>query len=574
MSVHPPGSEPRLSEPARGHRPAPLTSARLEGVAIRSPGGGGVCPAASRAVIGAGAPQRRPQRRLATAASGSEPGWTCKRFRTSVGKMAAAACDGDPGAAVEGDWVLPSEVEVLESIYLDELHVSKGNGRTMPWEICITLYPATAEDQASQYVCFTLVLTVPSQYPNAIPKIDIRNPRGLSDEQIQKISQTLQHLAEEHLGTAILYELIEENEAFTKTPCYHYFHSRCLASYATHMEEEIRAQRREREQSLTSLPKEEVEVQCPVCREPLVYDLATLQAAAPPQQPMEKYCPDAKTLQLREQLRLIYQRQQEKGGIIDPEAERNRYFISLQKPLATIEHEHTAISEDVTSAEKQLGPATSSEPTLRTAKVALERNESEKSERPSFPLHQHNKRERTRAERPSFCGPGQQLHCKTLEMPAETCCLFTVDGESKAFSWRSHCKKERGNSGRYNQSILKPCTREQVSACSAKKEPCARGTSPAKERTYFREEKVGAQRWTQKQEPENQDKEEDSLETSQHELRRPTRWQSQHAVQDCRRWGKPRGREHGSYSRMPRGRGWTKPKSTAEPQVQQTKGGS
>ncbi|XP_060118424.1 E3 ubiquitin-protein ligase RNF25 [Heteronotia binoei] len=507
--------------------------------------------------------------------------------------MAAAVPDGGQEAVV--DWVLPSEVEVLESIYLDELQVSKGNGRTMPWEICITLHPATAEDQDSQYVCFTLVLTVPTQYPSEVPKIDIRNPRGLSDEQIQRISQTLQRLAKEHLGTAILYELIEkgkeiltdnniphgqcviclygfqENEAFTKTPCYHYFHSHCLASYAAHMEEEIRAQRREREQTLTSLPKEEVEVQCPVCREPLAYDLAALQAAPPPQQPMEVYCPDAKTLHHREQLRLIYQKQQEKGGIIDPEAERNRYFISLRKPPATTECEHAAISEDVTSAEKQLDPPVASERTLGTAKIASERNE---SERPSFTLHHHNKREWTRGERPSFRGPRQQLHCKPVAAPAETCCLFTVEGESKAFGWRSHCKKERGNCGRYNQSILKPCTREQVSACTAKKELCAGGTSPAKEGTYFREEKLGVQRWTQKQEPEARDKEEDSLETSQHELRRPTRWQSQHAVQDCRPWGKAKGREHGSYPRMPRGRGWMKPKSPAEPQVQQTKGGS
>ena len=44
----------------------------------------------------------------------------------------------------------------------------------------------------------------------------------------------------------------------------------------------------------------------------------------------EPYRPDAKTLQHQEELRLIFKRQQEKGGIIDPEAERNRYFISLQ----------------------------------------------------------------------------------------------------------------------------------------------------------------------------------------------------------------------------------------------------
>lgn len=35
--------------------------------------------------------------------------------------------------------------------------------RSSPWEIYITLHPATAEDQDSQYVCFTLVLQVPAQ---------------------------------------------------------------------------------------------------------------------------------------------------------------------------------------------------------------------------------------------------------------------------------------------------------------------------------------------------------------------------------------------------------------------------
>lgn len=221
-----------------------------------------------------------------------------------------------------------------------------------------------------------------------------------------------------------------------------------------------------------------------------------------------------------------------------------------------------------------MSPLIASEHTLGTAKVALGRKEPAKSERASFPFHHHHKRERTRGERTPFRDPGQQLHCKPLEAPAETCCLFTVEGESKAFSWRPRSMKERGNWGRYNQSILKPCTREQVSACSAKRELCARGTSPTNEGTYFREEKTDAQRWTQEQEPETQGKDEESLETSPHELRRATRWQGQHAVQDCRRWGKPKGRERGSYSRMPRGRGWTKPKSTAEPQVPQTKGDS
>ncbi|XP_057617531.1 E3 ubiquitin-protein ligase RNF25 isoform X3 [Chionomys nivalis] len=242
--------------------------------------------------------------------------------------MAASAS----AASGEEDWVLPSEVEVLESIYLDELQVMKGNGRSSPWEIFITLHPATAEVQDSQFVCFTLVLQVPVQYPHEVPQISIRNPRGLSDEQIHKISQALGHVAKEGLGTAMLYELIEkgkeiltdnniphgqcviclygfqEKEAFTKTPCYHYFHCHCLARYIQHMEQELKTQGQEQERQ----------------------HVVTKQ---------ELYQPSAESLRQQEELKRLYQRQQEKGGIIDLEAERNRYFISLQQPPAAVEPE-------------------------------------------------------------------------------------------------------------------------------------------------------------------------------------------------------------------------------------------
>ncbi|XP_049623985.1 E3 ubiquitin-protein ligase RNF25 [Suncus etruscus] len=272
--------------------------------------------------------------------------------------MAASAS----AAAEEEDWGLPSEVEVLQSIYLDELQVVKGSSRSSPWEISITLHPATAEDHDSQYVCCTLLLQVPAQYPHEVPLISIRNPRGLSDEQIHKISQTLSHVATDGLGTAMLYELIEkgkeiltdnniphgqcviclygfqEKEAFTKTSCYHYFHCHCLARYIQHMEQELQSQEQELQHSAASALKQ-VAVQCPVCREPLVYDLALLKAAPEPQQPMEQYQPSAENLRQQEERKRLYQRQQERGGIIDLEAERNRYFIRLQQPPASLEQD-------------------------------------------------------------------------------------------------------------------------------------------------------------------------------------------------------------------------------------------
>ncbi|KAM9248257.1 E3 ubiquitin-protein ligase RNF25 isoform 1-T1 [Dugong dugon] len=267
--------------------------------------------------------------------------------------------------AAEEDWVLPSEVEVLESIYLDELQVVKGNGRSSPWEIYITLHPATAEDQDSQYVCFILVLQVPAQYPNEVPQISIRNPRGLSDEQIHTISQALSHVAKASLGTAMLYELIEkgkeiltdnniphgqcviclygfqEKEAFTKTPCYHYFHCHCLARYIQHMEQELKTQGQEQEQER--------------------------QHAATQQ---ELYQPDAESLRQQEKRKQLYQRQQERGGIIDLEAERNRYFISLQQAPAPLEPESAVDasrgSHPPSALATELSTSSTVQPTLST----------------------------------------------------------------------------------------------------------------------------------------------------------------------------------------------------------------
>jgi hypothetical protein len=40
---------------------------------------------------------------------------------------------------------------------------------------------------------------------------------------------------------------LQEKEAFTKTPCYHYFHCHCLARYIQHMEQELTTQEQEQE---------------------------------------------------------------------------------------------------------------------------------------------------------------------------------------------------------------------------------------------------------------------------------------------------------------------------------------
>ncbi|NXI43311.1 RNF25 ligase, partial [Galbula dea] len=458
--------------------------------------------------------------------------------------------------------------------------------RWEPWEIRITLHPATAQDQDSQYVRFTLVLFVPPQYPNKAPEISIRNPRGLSDEQIQKISQTLRSVAETRLGTEVLYELIEkgkeiltdnniphgrcviclygfqEREAFTKTQCYHYFHSHCLARYAQHMEEEILTQQEERGQHLAPSTKEEVGVQCPVCRETLVYDLSALKAAPPPQHPLEPYKPDAKTLQHQEELRLIFKRQQEKGGIIDPEAERNRYFISLQaSPAAVNPGQAAAASELPVSASTVDVPQLPSQASAPEPDGALEaRAEPGQPERPVMPKDQQSKRERHGGERPGPRGQGRQS-CSSLQEPAEEAChLLHGSRGPKVFSRRPEWRP----AGRHSQEFPKPHSRSRATALAERKKLCPEDSLPITETVDLKEEHHNVDRWTPEEGADARGRDKENLIFNRSDHRAAPSWQGHHRPWDCRRWERSRVQERGSYPRAPRGRGTFRPSGHQE----------
>ncbi|KGL77750.1 E3 ubiquitin-protein ligase RNF25, partial [Tinamus guttatus] len=421
------------------------------------------------------------------------------------------------------------------------------------------------------------------QYPDKAPEIAIRNPRGLSDEQIQKISQTLGHVAEARLGTEVLYELIEkgkeiltdnniphgqcviclygfqEREAFTKTQCYHYFHSHCLARYAQHMEEEVLMQQEERDQHLAPSSKQVLAgVQCPVCRETLVYDLCALKAAPPPQQPLEPYRPDARTLQHQEELRLIFKRQQERGGIIDPEAERNRFFISLQAPPAAAESGEAApASEPLQSASAVDSPRAPCQPSAPEPAGPLEaREEARQPESPAVPTEHQSKRERHRGERLGLRGRGRQL-CSDAQGAAEEPCHPPHGSRgSKGFGRRSERSQRAG--GRHSQEFLKPPSRNRAAAPAERKELSPEDPSPVTGMLDLKEDYPDVRRWTPEQEAEVRgDEENPALNRSKH--RGAPGWQGHHRPWDCGRWERSRAQEPGAYPRAPRGRGALRP---------------
>ncbi|KAI8504871.1 NF-kappaB binding [Branchiostoma belcheri] len=166
--------------------------------------------------------------------------------------------------------------------------------------------------------------------------------------------KSLQHLAQERQGESMLYEIIElakdslthnnlpscecaiclypfhEMDDFTKTECYHYFHCHCLGRYIQHTLDQEPEVTGPVDPGRVETPQNEVV--CPMCREPISYDLASLLSAKPPAVNEDKYKPDKAMIKWQADMAKVYKKQQSKGGIIDIEAEKNKFFIKLEAP--------------------------------------------------------------------------------------------------------------------------------------------------------------------------------------------------------------------------------------------------
>ncbi|XP_059480057.1 E3 ubiquitin-protein ligase RNF25 isoform X2 [Neocloeon triangulifer] len=249
------------------------------------------------------------------------------------------------------------EMEALTAILMDEVTVSTSENGTTTVES--VLFPSTAADEEQQFVTVTLTVELPAGYPDESPAIRLRNPRGLDDDLLAKILSEAKAKCEDYLGQPVIYELIElvrehltssntpscqcaiclygfrDEDEFTKTPCFHHFHAHCLASYVR-SHQEMQRQEKEKVPLWQRMQQKDAEhdcvVPCPVCRESLSCQLDRLSMAAPP-----KDVQDACNFKVTEELRALqskmnslYLYQQQKGGIIDPEADENKLLLVTQ----------------------------------------------------------------------------------------------------------------------------------------------------------------------------------------------------------------------------------------------------
>ncbi|KAL3275277.1 hypothetical protein HHI36_020045 [Cryptolaemus montrouzieri] len=242
------------------------------------------------------------------------------------------------------------EIEALEAIFMDDITISY-NDKGVPELVKTTIFPSTANDIKKQYVCVTFEAALPEMYPDCEPIVTLKNPRGLDDSVLNNLYSAMKNKCLEYSGQPVIYELIElirenltesnlptcqcavclygfcDGDVFTKTPCFHYFHSFCLAKHLLTTEKHFN----EEQEKLPTWQKNTKGFQavCPVCREAISCCVDDLKNAPPP-----KELEDAQNFSVTNELRLLQSKMQElfsyqksRGGIIDIEEEENKLLL-------------------------------------------------------------------------------------------------------------------------------------------------------------------------------------------------------------------------------------------------------
>ncbi|XP_046628055.1 eIF-2-alpha kinase GCN2 [Neodiprion virginianus] len=111
-----------------------------------------------------------------------------------------------------------NELEVLKSIFAEELHdhrKTKGKKKWQPLDLSITLTPQKGmSGPAEVYAQIDLQVICRDNYPEEVPRLLLRNSRGLSNQQVGVLYSDLEQMADQLKGQEMIYELAQHVQKF------------------------------------------------------------------------------------------------------------------------------------------------------------------------------------------------------------------------------------------------------------------------------------------------------------------------------------------------------------------------
>lgn len=242
-------------------------------------------------------------------------------------------------------------------------------------------------------------------YPETKPEFKLRNPRGLDDTCINAIEKGIIAKLDESIGQPVVFDLIDlireyltesnvptgqcviclygfqEGDDFTKTSCYHYLHSHCLAIWLQNAKRNFN----EEQSKLPNWQRSEAkpfQSSCPVCREVIDIDIEKLKEAKTPQEleNAPQFTLTEELKQLQAEMAKLFLHQKQNGGIIDASVE-DKTLIAIDPEGAANEPKRKPVPppEKLNRANQQPNASNSAQKKA-AAKKEEDENESEEDE--------------------------------------------------------------------------------------------------------------------------------------------------------------------------------------------------
>lgn len=255
---------------------------------------------------------------------------------------------------------MDEELAVLKSIYVDDLIIN----HDQPTSFSIKIYSNGDEnddfDSDKRLLHVTFTAELPSTYPDIdSPKITLCRSRGLKDEQLNELNSLISSCLELNSGSCVLYDcielirsklssyelpheacaicltLIDNRNDIIKTNCHHFYHKTCLASYIKLKKLELEEKYQEFLKNKFHIEKDfRNDIEDPVCRQilskavidqlPSSFITETANENEENDEIIRNLSPTIR--QWQEQTNALFQKQKEKGGIIDLEKNQDIIF--------------------------------------------------------------------------------------------------------------------------------------------------------------------------------------------------------------------------------------------------------
>uniref|UniRef100_A0A914W9N4 Ring finger protein 25 n=1 Tax=Plectus sambesii TaxID=2011161 RepID=A0A914W9N4_9BILA len=290
------------------------------------------------------------------------------------------------------------EIEALQAIFNDELVVDKSNMSSespsitvqrvvRPAEKTTSDNPAAASLKSSASVLVFIVID--AKYPISSPVVEIRQPRGLTEEDVRCLEAQITSHLQENGGMQIIYDIFQLTQDFLEnchvpgilcsiclaefssdtaavsTECGHFFHRHCLGRYLRHCEEETKALLAETPSHMHDTLN--TTLTCPVCRAELNGLSLDEIATAGESEDTSADCSWQTAINLepwrakQQQLKDVFERQRANGGLIDLDEESKRNLITEETrvviPIAAVEESESTMPSTSADSEREKEPA-------------------------------------------------------------------------------------------------------------------------------------------------------------------------------------------------------------------------